>query len=75
MAKREDPRFETMRNCTLVEKARGEIVNAKTGRPFTLNDPCVEHGYTVGYDAQAAASATKVVRDTLTQVFRLKTDL
>jgi len=74
MTMREVPRAQTMRNCTLAEKNTGEIVNAKTGMPFTVSDPCVERGYTQGYDVAAAASATKTVRDTLTQVFRLRTE-
>ena len=72
MARRDLPQAQSMRNCTLVERERGEIVNAETGKPFAFDDPCVVRGYTQSYDARAATAATKVVRETVASVFGLK---
>lgn len=71
MPKRQVPDAQTMRHCTLVERPMGVIVNAKTGTPFTLSDPCVERGYTQGYDEQAHRDVTKAVQEVLRQVFKL----
>jgi dienelactone hydrolase len=58
-------------NCTLRERAGGEIENAQTGRAFSWNDECIKVGATVGYDPDAAADATRTVKELLSSWFRL----
>jgi hypothetical protein len=48
-------------HCQLAEAQDGVIVNAKTNKPFTYADPCVELGPTVRYDEKAATEARKAV--------------
>ncbi|MGY8680448.1 hypothetical protein Q2941_21985 [Bradyrhizobium sp. UFLA05-153] len=36
------PAAQTARNCLLAEGEGGQILNSKSGAPFTLNDPCLE---------------------------------
>ncbi len=43
-------------------------MNAETKRPFTYDDPCVERGATLAYDAAATADAQKQVRELVTSV-------
>jgi dienelactone hydrolase len=62
---------QTARSCTLEESSVGHIVGRDNGRSFTLEDPCVERGVTVGYDAGAHAQAIKDVKAVLNQVFKL----
>ena len=62
---------QTGRRCRLEERAGGQIVNRQTGQPFTLDDPCVERGATVAYNAQAHAAALKDVREFLATTFKL----
>jgi dienelactone hydrolase len=63
------PQSQTTRRCSMKEEPEGEIINAATKQPFTMDDPCVERGPTVGYNAAATAAATEAVkgflRDTL----------
>jgi dienelactone hydrolase len=65
------PQAQTPRNCLVEEKPLGQIVNAATGNVFTWDDPCVERGVTVGYDADAHAQSIKAVKDILKEAFRL----
>jgi len=65
------PQAQTTRNCTLREGDNGQVLNAKTGVVFTLNDPCVEHGPHVGYNQAARDETVKAVREFLTATFKL----
>ena len=65
------PQAQTGRRCFLQERAGGQIVNAQTGQAFTLDDPCIERGATVAYNAQAYSAALKDVKDFLTSAFKL----
>jgi dienelactone hydrolase len=47
----------TTRNCPLVERPTGNLVVRGTDRTFTFDDPCVEKGVTMGYDARAHQQA------------------
>ena len=47
------------------EVSAGVVINSATRQPFTMNDPCIERGPTLGYDAAATAAATKAVKDFL----------
>jgi dienelactone hydrolase len=60
------PQAQTPRNCRLAEGESGQILNSKTGAPFTLSDPCMEKGTTIAYDEAATAATVKAVKDLLT---------
>jgi dienelactone hydrolase len=60
------PQAETGRNCLLAEGDSGQILNTKTGAPFTYNDPCVERGTTIAYDEAATTATVKAVKSLLT---------
>jgi dienelactone hydrolase len=49
----------------------GRVVNARTGQPFSMNDPCIERGATVGYDPEAHQKALKAVKEMLSAAFKL----
>lgn len=66
------PRNQTARNCVLKEEPLGEIVNAKTGKPFTHSDPCVELGPHTSYDPAATEAAVAAVKTFLHTAFSLK---
>lgn len=63
---------QTTRGCQLEEAPQGQIINSVSRQPFTYNDPCVERGTTIAYNAQAHAESQKAVRDFLTATFSLK---
>jgi dienelactone hydrolase len=63
---------QTVRNCRMEEKPIGQIVNSQTGQRFSYDDPCVERGATVGYNAQAHNESLKAVKEFLTVTFKLK---
>lgn len=69
---RPSPRSQTVRNCTLQETTAGVIINAKTNQPFTYDDPCVERGVTMGYDADAHAKALMDVTQFLRETLKLR---
>lgn len=56
------PQGQTTRNCALREGERGEVVNARSGKPFDLKDPCVELGPQVGYNAAAHQATVTAVK-------------
>ena len=60
------PQAQTARNCLFSEGDAGQIVNRKTGVPFTLNDPCIEKGTTVASNEAATTATTKAVKELLT---------
>jgi len=62
---------QTVRNCVLREDTPGLIINSKTGRPFTYEDPCVERDPHTGFDASAAEAATVSVKSFLQELFEL----
>jgi len=66
------PHAQTTRNCFLKEGDSGQIINAKTGAAFSLQDACVEHGPHVGYNAAATEATVKAVREFLRATFKLK---
>jgi dienelactone hydrolase len=63
---------QNLRNCQLAEDDHGRVVNSKTGKPFTMNDQCVERGAHAGYNEAATVATVKAVREFLTKVFSLK---
>jgi dienelactone hydrolase len=62
---------QTTRRCRMNEESGGIIVNSETKQPFTMDDPCVELGPTVGYNAAATAAATDAVKQFLRTTFKL----
>jgi dienelactone hydrolase len=53
---------QSARNCKLKEVSPGRIINTESGKDFTYDDPCVERGVTVGYNADATIAAREAVR-------------
>ena len=53
---------QTTRRCAMHEEAGGVIVNSATKEPFSYQDPCVEGGPNVGYNAAAHSAATEAVK-------------
>ena len=66
------PDAQTARNCTIVEGDNGVLLNPMTGKPFTLDDPCVERGVFVAYDAAAHQATVKAVKEFLLATFKLE---
>lgn len=66
------PQGQTTRNCLIEERENGAVYNAKTGRPYGLNDPCVERGPHVAYNAAAHEASVAAVKAFLTSRFELK---
>lgn len=64
------PHAVTTNRCQLQESAKGEILNAATGRPFALTDDCVLRGATVGYHSGATALVTAAVLEFLREALR-----
>jgi len=58
-------------HCALQENPLGQIINSKTNQPFTYEDPCVERGVTLGFNAEAHAKAVSDVTEFLKATFRL----
>jgi len=65
------PQAQTTRRCTMTEEPMGTIINAATKQPFTMQDPCVERGPNVGYNAAATAAATQAVKEFLQVTLKL----
>ena len=66
------PQAQTGRNCFLKEADDGVIINAKSGNLFTLEDPCMEKGPQVAYNAAAHQATVKAVKEFLTVTFKLE---
>jgi dienelactone hydrolase len=62
---------QTTRRCSMNEEPEGVVVNSATKQPFTYQDPCVERGPNVGYNAAAHATATQAVKDFLRSSLKL----
>jgi dienelactone hydrolase len=65
------PQSQTTRRCTMKEEPEGMIINAATREPFTMEDPCVERGPHVGYNAAATVAATQAVKEFLRVTLKL----
>ena len=57
------------RKCRFEERPQGVIINSDTGQPASLNDPCIERGTTIAYNAEATDAARKDVIEFLGRVF------
>lgn len=65
-------RSQTVRDCSIEERAPGQLINTATGQPFTYTDACVQLGPQVGGDPAARAAARKAVVDFVLSVARPK---
>jgi len=63
------PQALTARKCHFEEKQLGAIINSDTGQPVNPNDPCIERGTTVAYNAEATDAARKDVVEFLSKLF------
>jgi dienelactone hydrolase len=63
------PQAQTGRKCSLEEKPQGVIINSDTGQPFSYDDPCIERGVTIAYNAEATVAARKDVVEFLGKLF------
>jgi dienelactone hydrolase len=66
------PEALSLRACFLEEGDNGAIVNGKTGRVFTGEDPCIEKGVHLGYNAAAYQATVQGVKQFLKETFNLK---
>ncbi len=58
---------QSTRNCRLREAKDGAVVNAATGVPFGMTDPCVAIGAHIGHNPDTTAAARVAVADFLKQ--------
>ena len=63
---------QTVRNCSIVEKADGVLVNAATNEPFSYRDACVQLDPHVGRNAAAATATEVAVAEFVRTLFALK---
>jgi dienelactone hydrolase len=63
------PQAQTGRKCRFEEKPQGVIINSNTGQPATLNDPCIERGVSIAYNAEATDAARKDLVEFLNKAF------
>ena len=59
------PTAQSTRNCEFIEKTKGELLNAKSGQPFSYKDSCIAIGAHVGHNPDATAKTVKRVVDFL----------
>jgi len=60
------PAAESYRNCTIIERPAGVLVNAADHRLFTPEDPCIERGAHLGSNEAAARASRAIVLALLT---------
>ena len=63
------PQAHDWRKCRFEEKPQGAIINSDTGQPASSNDPCIERGVTIAYNAEATDAARKDVVEFLGKLF------
>lgn len=68
------PTSQTTRKCSIKEGEQGTLLNAATGQPYSLEDPCVARGAHIGYNAAARQATVRAVQEFLTTTFKLKTN-
>jgi dienelactone hydrolase len=56
------PREQNASHCFWEERPEGQLVNRSTGQPFSLSDPCVVLGGTLGPDPAAYRAALNAVK-------------
>ena len=66
------PQARTVRNCSLAEGERGQLVDTKTGKPYDPNVSCNDRGGTLLYNEPAAVATVAAVKEFLTTTLGLK---
>jgi dienelactone hydrolase len=66
------PKAQTTRQCRLEEAADGRIINSQTKLTFTYNDPCIEYGPTLAYNAQAHSEAQRALTELMSAMRKPK---
>jgi dienelactone hydrolase len=66
------PQAPSRRNCLMVEKEGGQVLDVKTGQPFDPKISCTEKGGTLAYNEAATMATTAAVKELLTTTFGLK---
>jgi hypothetical protein len=56
------PGAQTARHCFWEERSEGHLVNRESGLPFSVSDPCVVRGVTVGPDPAAYREVLRAVK-------------
>ncbi|RDH82937.1 MAG: carboxymethylenebutenolidase [endosymbiont of Galathealinum brachiosum] len=62
---------QTTRACRLKEVDEGVIVNVKSGKDFTYNDPCVERGPTIAFNRAAYDKTKQELSNFISSLFQL----
>ena len=65
------PKAASFNRCSL-EEADGQVLSSSTRQPFSQNDPCVDRGSVLAYDAHAHSAAIKAVTDFVTGALKPK---
>ncbi len=66
-----NPQTPNPSGCTFEERDGGQLVNADTGKPVTLNDRCVEFGLRGGRNDAAASATLASVKAFVRSLFKL----
>ena len=61
---------QTVRDCQIIEKTKGLLVNAQTNQEFKYSDACVQVGPHTGIDESATQKAAQQIDATLLQLFK-----
>ena len=61
---------QTVRNCRIVEKTIGNLMNEETNQLFKYSDSCVQLNPHVGRDDEATQKASKIIDSFLMQLFK-----
>jgi dienelactone hydrolase len=61
---------QTVRNCPIIEKPQGVLVNSDTNQEFKYSDSCVQLNPHVGKDEEATQKASKEIDAFLTILFK-----
>jgi dienelactone hydrolase len=65
------PEFQSVRNCSIEERADGLLINTDTKQPFAYTDACVVHGAHTGHDPLATQEVKLAVEKLFKSVFQL----
>lgn len=64
------PKAQSTRKCQIIETEPGVLINKTTGQLFTYQDPQIETGVHVGYNAKAATKARQQLLDFFKQCLK-----
>ena len=69
---RQFPNATGLGTCECEERPGGLVVNRATGEPWKPSDTCATKGTTIGGNPQARAKAIKIVKEFLTETFKIE---